>query len=127
MHPDGMAVVLETPLSRSIVHSFEQARIVETSASYEARSAPRSHPTTVILRDNLAPITSGKEARHRDRNAWGIEPNFTVIYDGHRNQPSRLSPIVDDVSSSEVDDDVVAETWNAEIVRKLGSLIDASC
>jgi len=27
MHPDGMAVVLEIPQFRSIVHSFEQAQV----------------------------------------------------------------------------------------------------
>ena len=46
MHPDGMAVVLEIPQSRSIGHSFEQAQVF--------------HPIPVVIREgneDVLPIT----------------------------------------------------------------------
>src|ERR1700688_808276 len=67
---------------------------------------------------------STKNASHVDRNSRRIAHDFAVLYNGHHDRPVRLTAIVQDVASSEIDDEVMRKAWNAEIIGDLYRLVE---
>jgi len=81
----------------------------------------KEFPTSSVFGDCAK---SREQARHIDGNARRIARDLAVRHDRHHDGAIRLTAIVQDAASPEVDDEVMHKALDAELIGQLYGLIE---